>query len=65
MDQKTEYPGIYKSPEGFIINKDNDALQAYKNRKAKEMKIYQVEDELSKMKSDISEIKELLKGLVK
>jgi len=65
MDQKTEFPGIYKSPEGFIINKDNEALQAYKNRKAKENKILQVEDEIFKMKNDISEIKELLKGLVK
>lgn len=65
MEKKTEVPGFYKSIEGFVINKDNEALQAYKNRKAKETKIYDIEETVNKLQNDISEIKELLKGLVR
>ena len=26
-DRKTDRPGIYRTAEGFLINKDNDALE--------------------------------------
>lgn len=63
--QKTEVPGFYKSRDGILINKDNDALAAYKKRKIKEHKLDTIFDEMDSLKSDITEIKELLKGLVK
>jgi hypothetical protein len=64
MEQKTEVPGIYKAGEGVLINKDNMALQAYKNRKNRERRLIKVEEDLNGLKSDISEIKELMKGLL-
>ena len=65
MEHKTEVPGIWKAGEGILINKDNTALEKYKLRKAKEAKLNQYEDRLNNMESSLSEIKELLKGLVK
>lgn len=65
VDYKTDVPGIYKSSEGFLINKDNNALKAYKNRKKKEQTVLVLEKEVTELKSDIKEIKELLKGLIK
>jgi len=64
-DQKTEVPGLYKVSEGVLINKDNDALKAYKKRKAKERKIEALEEDVQSMKNDLQEIKELLRGLTK
>jgi len=63
--EKTEVPGIYKERDGILINKDNDALAAYKKRMRKEKAIDEMQDELSELKNDMKEIKELLKGLVK
>tara|TARA_R110000772_G_scaffold99174_1_gene198778 strand:- start:52518 stop:52715 length:198 start_codon:yes stop_codon:yes gene_type:complete len=65
MDQKTEIPGIYKAGEGILINKDNTALEKYRLRRAKEVKINLYEERLDNMESSINEIKELLRGLVK
>lgn len=62
---KTEAAGFYKSRDGILINKDNEALAAYKKRKQKEHKLEVMFDELDTLKNDISEIKELLKGIVK
>lgn len=64
MEQKTEVPGIYKAEEGVLINKDNLALQAYKNRKSRERRLVMVEENLTCLKSEISEIKDLLKGFL-
>lgn len=64
MDQKTEVKGFYKSGAG-IINKDNAALQEYKAQKARNNKLNTMEVKVNKIESDLSEIKELLKGLVK
>ena len=64
-DAKTDVPGIYRSPEGFLINKDNNALAAYKARKARDRELDTVKEEVSSIKEDLREIKELLKGLVK
>lgn len=64
-EQKTDVPGIYKVSEGILINKDNEALLAYKRRKNRDRKVDTLEDELSSIKQEMSEIKQLLKGLVK
>lgn len=64
MEQKTEVPGFYKAGEGIVINKDNDALLAYKKRKQKERRIEEVREEVNALKSDISEIKEMMKQLL-
>lgn len=63
--QKTEIPGIVKVGEGMLINTDNDSLKAYKARKVREKKIDELDKSIECMKSELSEIKELLKGLVK
>jgi hypothetical protein len=65
MEQKTEVPGIYKVGEGVLINKDNEALRSYKMKKDKDRKVLKLEEDISLLKNDISEIKNLLKGLVK
>lgn len=72
MEEKTQIPGIYRSAEGVLINKDNDALAAYKKRKQKEKKINTLEEsfhhirsDLLVIKEDINEIRELLRGLVR
>ena len=48
-----------------ILNTDNDALNAYKALRAKEAAIEQVVREHADMKSDIEEIKNLLKELLR
>lgn len=64
MEEKTEVKGFYKSGVG-IINKDNAALLEYKAQKARNNKLNTMETKVNKIESDISEIKELLRGLVK
>jgi hypothetical protein len=62
-DRKTDRPGIYRTAEGFLINKDNDALAAYKKRKRREQAIENFQDQINELRSDINEIKDLLRGL--
>ena len=64
-DRKTDRPGIYRTAEGFLINKDNDALAAYKKRKRKERAIENFQDQINELRTDINEIKDLLRGLAK
>lgn len=61
----TEKKGFVKTQEGFLLNTDKGALQEYKAKKLKEMKLNKVETEISDLKNDMAEIKALLKGLVK
>lgn len=63
--QKTEVPGVYKVGEGVLINKDEEALRAYKLRKERERKVVKLEQSFDILSTEIREIKELLKGLVK
>lgn len=65
MEFKTDVAGIYRTEKGYLINKDNDGLAAYKKQKAAARKVNDIEKELVSIRSDISEIKELLKGLVR
>jgi hypothetical protein len=58
-------PGIFKPSEGVLINKDNDALKAYKIRRSKEAKFNIIESDMEQIKTDMHEIKELLRGLLK
>ena len=69
--KKTEIPGLYKVSEGILVNKDNEALQKYKNRRdamrRTERQINTLEEKLSKidkLETDLEEIKSLLKKLV-
>lgn len=64
-DLKTEVPGLYKTPEGFLINKDNDSLAAYKSQRSRYKQIRELKEDISTLKSDMEEIKSLLRGLVK
>ena len=64
-ERPTDVSGIFKTSEGVLINKDNDALKAYKIRKIKENKLNIIESDMDQLKTDMFEIKELLKGLLK
>lgn len=62
---KTEVPGIYKVREGVLINTDNKSLNAYKNKKKREMMIDDMCDDMQTMKQELQEIKDILKGLAR
>lgn len=64
-NNKTNVPGIFKPSEGILINKDNGALKAYKIRRAKEAKLNVIESDMDQLKTDMREIKELIRGLIK
>ena len=64
-DKRTDSPGLYRTPEGFLINKDNDALAAYKKRKRKEQAVDKLQEQITELRTDINEIKDLLKGLAR
>jgi hypothetical protein len=62
---KTEVQGFYKVKEGYLVNTDQGALKEYKSKKMKDIKLNSIEAEVSSIRNDIEEIKNLLKGLVK
>lgn len=64
-DAKTDVNGYYKTPTGAVISKDTESLQAYKLRKRKNAELNTMKKEISDLKQDLTEIKELLKGLIK
>lgn len=61
----TDVNGYYKTPTGAVISKDAESLSAYKIRKAKNTQLNTMKNDIDQLKNDMSEIKELLKGLVK
>jgi hypothetical protein len=65
MSIKTDVAGVYKDGDGVLINKDNEALRAYRHQKMQRNKYSEIEEEVKVIKSDLHEIKELLKGLIK
>lgn len=65
VDTKTDVSGYYKTPAGAIVSKDTESLEAYKIRKAKNRQLNIMKKDIDQLKNDITEIKELLKGLVK
>lgn len=62
--KKTEVPGIYKQKEGVLVNKDNLALLQYKKKKQQTQKMDFIEEEVSQLRSELSEIKELLQRIL-
>lgn len=64
-ETKTDVEGYYKTPTGAVISKDNEALQAYKLKKAKNAQLNSMRKDINELKNDILEIKEMLKGLVR
>jgi hypothetical protein len=64
-ETKTDVDGFYKTPSGAVVCKDNNSLNAYKLRKAKSIQLNTMKDDIDQLKTDMTEIKELLKGLVK
>lgn len=65
QESKTDVYGYYKTPIGAIVSKDMEGLSAYKKQKAKNTQLNNMKSDIDQLKSDMSEIKELLKGLVK
>ena len=63
--EKTEVPGIYKVREGILINKDKEGLLAYKKQKERLKSIDTLQNDMKDLKSEMQEIKEILKGLVR
>jgi hypothetical protein len=64
MDKKTDVQGIYRADSGALINKDMDALLAYKKRKQKFSDIDDLKKEVSGIKQDLEEIKDLLRKVI-
>lgn len=64
-ETKTDVDGFYKTPAGAVVCKDNESLNAYKLRKAKNVQLNTMKNDVDQLKTDMAEIKELLKGLVK
>lgn len=65
VDTKTDAHGYYKTPSGAVVSKDKESLEAYKKNKAKNLQLNSMKKDIDQLKNDITEIKELLKGLVK
>jgi len=63
-DAKTDIDGLYKTSEGAVVNKDNAALTAYKRRKKQSQDLRDVKEDVDMLKTDMQEIKDLLKALV-
>lgn len=65
VDTKTDVNGYYKTPSGAVVSKDTESLLAYKKQKAKYVQLNTMKKDIDSLREDITEIKELLKGLVK
>jgi hypothetical protein len=63
--QKTDVHGIYKERDGVLINKDDEGLFAYKRRKQQLKKMDFLETEINTLKTDIAEMKEMMKEMIK
>jgi hypothetical protein len=65
IDTKTDVDGYYKTSAGAVVSKDDNILNAYKKQKVKQAQLNSMKNDIDQLKNDMSEIKELLKGLVK
>jgi CHASE3 domain sensor protein len=59
-DIKTDVHGIYRTEQGYLINKDNESLQNYRTTKMRMSQMKSVVNDVEQLKKDMSEIKELL-----
>lgn len=63
MQTKTEIPGLYKDDAtGALINKDNNALTAYKKRKEMDRRIQMIEKRLESLESLIEQMSQSFRG---
>lgn len=60
MDIKTDVQGIYRTEKGYLINKDNEALQNYRANKLRMIKMNNVSERVEHLEQQMAEIKELL-----
>lgn len=60
MDIKTDVQGIYRTENGYLINKDNEALQNYRANKMRMLKMNNVSERVEHLEQQMAEIKELL-----
>lgn len=61
MAARTEVAGIYKEKEGILLNKDTEALRSYKRQKANNKKLNEVINEVSDIRDDILELKNMFR----
>jgi hypothetical protein len=65
MLKKTEISGIFKdSTSGGLINKDDNGLYAYKEKKRQMKKIQSMEKEIKEIKENLNTITSLLETLL-
>lgn len=63
---KTDFEGLVKDPEsGAILNVDNSKLEAYKKQKQVLENNMRNTERISKVETDLNEIKEMLSQLLK
>lgn len=60
VDIKTDVEGIYRTEEGYLINKDNESLKNYKAMKARMARQNNLADKVDRLEQEMSEIKKLL-----
>lgn len=61
VEVKTEVEGIYRDVNnGALLNKDNDALSAYKKMKQKNNELEQMKTKVNSLDEEIKEVKTLL-----
>ena len=66
MDRVDGYSGIYKDSEtGMIVNRGSSDRDRYKLAKQQAIKNMESQDEIQNLKSELNEIKSLLKQLIK
>jgi len=66
MDRVDGYSGIYKDSEsGVIVNRGSSDRDRYKLAKQQAIKNMESQDEIQNLKSELNEIKSLLKQLIK
>jgi len=66
MDRVDGYSGIYKDSEsGVIVNRGSSDRDRYKLAKQQAIKNMESQDEIQNLKSELNEIKTLLKQLIK
>lgn len=62
---KTEIEGIYRDVNnGALLNKDNDALVAYKKMKQKNSELEQMKTKVNTLDEEIKDVKNLLKQIL-
>lgn len=62
---KTDTKDIYRTTNGVLVNINKGELEQYKKKKMSAIKMDNIEKEISSLKSDMEEIKTLLRGLTK